>query len=272
MWQAGGMTGSDGSGPLRLTRRAVLVGLVPVASPALAQVDDSVPFVPTPPEIVEAMLDLAALHAGERLVDLGSGDGRIVLAAARRGAEALGVELSAALVARARARAKREGLEERARFSRGDLFAAPIRDADVVTLYLLPDVNLKLRPKLLAELRPGARIVSHSFHMGDWRPDGQRTADGKTLFLWVVPAVAGGEWRMALADGRVLPLIVEQRFQHVSGTLGGRVITDAVLSGGSLSFRWDGQAFHGLIGERLILPDPAASVGVATGWRAERPA
>lgn len=254
-----------------LTRRGIFTAAAAAAAPALARVDDSVPFVPSPPEVVEAMLDLAGLRAGERLIDLGSGDGRIVLAAARRGADALGIELSEDLVARARRRALREGLEARARFSRGDLFAAPIRDADVVTLYLLPDVNLRLRSKLLAELMPGARVVSHSFHMGDWQPDSQRSADGKTLFLWVIPAVAGGEWRMRLADGRLLPLIIEQRYQRASGALGGRAITGTALRGGRLSFGWDGQTFHGIVGERSIEPDPTAPAGAATGWRAERP-
>lgn len=248
-----------------ILRALSILTLLLFATVAAAQVSDRVPYVPSPPEVVEAMLDLAALRRGERLIDLGSGDGRIVVAAAGRGADALGIENDGMLVARARIRARLAGIPGLVRFRRGDLFTTPIRDADVVTLYLLPSANLRLRPKLLTELKPGARIVSHSFHMGDWTPDAQRMAAGKTLFLWIVPAVAGGGWRMTLADGRTLPLVIEQRYQRVSGTLDGVAVTGAVLSGDRLRFRWGGETFGGVVGERAITPDAATA-----GWRAER--
>jgi SAM-dependent methyltransferase len=216
------------------------------------------------------MLDLAELKPGERLIDLGSGDGRIVLAAARRGASALGVELASDLVRRAREAARFEGLEARASFRRDDLFIVPLRGADVVTLYLLPAVNLRLRPKLLAELPPGARVVSHAFNMADWAPDGHRSVDGRNVYLWVVPATAGGRWQLTLDDGRVATLVIEQRFQKVAGTLDGEPIGGAALRGDRLRFTAGGRAFHAIVADRTLAPDPAAPAGAAAGWHADR--
>lgn len=249
-------------------RPALAAVLLMPAAPASA--DDKAPFLPTPPPVVEGMLDLAAVGKGDHLVDLGSGDGRIVVAAAKRGATALGVELGPDLIRRAREAARFEGVEDRARFLRTDLFAAPIRNADVVTLYLLPAVNLRLRPRLLTELRPGTRIVSHAFAMGDWRPDAHRQVAGTNVYLWVVPAVAGGHWRLALADGRVARLEIEQRFQGVSGRLDGKPIADATLRGDRLRFTADGRTYRAVVAERILSPDPAAPAGVEAGWRADR--
>lgn len=261
---------------MRLPRRTILAALVgaPLVEAAAGAVqsrrDAEVPFVPTPPEVVEAMLKLSALRAGERLIDLGSGDGRIVLAAARRGAEALGVERDPELVERARRRAEFEGLQRQARFQRGDLFAEDLRRADVVTLYLLPAVNARLRPKLLIELKPGARVVSHAFDMGDWSPDQLQIVDGKQLFLWIIPAVAGGAWRLTTVEGRSGRLELSQQYQRVSGSFEGRAIEGASLRGARFFFRLDGVKYHGLIGDRTIDPDPATSSAPQAGWRAER--
>jgi len=186
--------------------RAVLVAVVALAAahPALAQsattpsaparVPD-VPYEPSPPEIVDAMLDLAGVGPGDVVYDLGSGDGRIVIAAAKRGvARAVGIDIDPRLVAEAGANARRAGVAERAMFIEGDLFESDFHDATVVTLFLWPGVNLKLRPRLLA-LPPGTRIVSHMHDMGDWKPDRTvrvRTSGGalreRVLHLWVVPA------------------------------------------------------------------------------------
>ncbi len=151
-----------------------------------------VPDVRTPLVVVNEMLRLADVTAGDTVYDLGSGDGRIVLAAARdRGARGVGFEIDPDLVAEANATARRLGLTDRVRFRQADLFEADLREATVVTLYLSPDLNRRLRPKLLAELRPGARIVSHAFDMGDWAPTRtiQVTSNQgtHTLYLWVVP-------------------------------------------------------------------------------------
>jgi len=169
--------------------------------------DGSVPFVVSPDEVVDRMLGIARTGPGDRLVDLGSGDGRIVIEAARRGASALGVDIDPSLVARARENAARAGVADRARFEVRDLFETDLSQATVITLYLLPEFNLKLMPRLLA-LRPGTRIVSHDWDMGEWEPDEALTlrtpektvgADLHThVYLWFVPADARGLWRGTL--------------------------------------------------------------------------
>ena len=144
------------------------------------------PYAATPPAVVEAMLDLAALAPGERLLDLGSGDGRIVIEAARRGAEAIGVDIVGERVAQAADAARAAGVADRARFRREDLFATPLGGADVITMYLLGNVNVWLGPRLRAEARPGARIVSYAFPIGGWEPAAtRRLPDWTSLYLWV---------------------------------------------------------------------------------------
>ncbi|WP_423604999.1 class I SAM-dependent methyltransferase [Sphingomonas sp. MS122] len=244
-------------------RRAFLLAAAGGAAlPALARARDAdVPYVPTPPEVVEGMLDMAGLKPGERLIDLGSGDGRIPMAAVRRGASALGVEIDSDLVARARAKARFQGLEGRVHFVRDDLFTVSLRDADVVTLYLLPNINERLKPKLLSEMKPGARVVSHAFDMGDWPPEQHREVSEKHVYLWTIPAIAGGAWRLTRSDGSTATLAIEQRYSRVSGTLDGRAIRDAQLAGAALSFTSDGVPYRGIVGDRTIVGD---------AWRAER--
>jgi SAM-dependent methyltransferase len=155
-------------------------------SPGTSRSPD-VPYQPTPPAVVTGMLELAGVGPNDVVYDLGSGDGRIVIAAAKQfGARGVGVEIDPALVSEARAAAKAAGVAERAQFIEQDLFAASIADATVVMLYLWPEVNLKLRPKLFSELKPGTRVVSHSHDMGDWTPDKAVSVQGKKLFLWVI--------------------------------------------------------------------------------------
>jgi SAM-dependent methyltransferase len=147
-----------------------------------------VPFVSTPIEVVDEMLRLAGVGPGDIVYDLGCGDGRIVIRAAQaRGASGVGVDVDGRLVAEAREAAARAGVADRVEFRELDLFSADLRDATVVTLYLFRRMNLQLRPKLLAELRPGARIVSHQFDMGDWKPDRTVTVRGRKVYLWTVP-------------------------------------------------------------------------------------
>lgn len=242
-------------------RRAFLMtGSAYALWPRAARAKD-VPYVPTPPEVVDGMLDMAALKAGERLIDLGSGDGRIPRAAARRGATALGVEIDGDLVARARSLTRLEGLEERARFLRDDLFTVSLRDADVITLYLLPAVNERLKPKLLNEMKAGARVVSHAFDMGDWPHDEFREIADKRVYRWTIPAIAGGEWQLLRDDGRMSRLVLDQRYSRVSGTLDGRAVSAAQLVGAALSFVAEGITHRGTVGDRRI---------VGERWRAER--
>jgi SAM-dependent methyltransferase len=145
-------------------------------------------FVPTPDDVVEAMLRLAEVGQNDIVYDLGSGDGRIPITAARRfGARGVGIDLDPKLVAQATRHAQEAGVADRVRFIEGDIFEADISAATVVTLYLLTSINERLRPKLLKDLRPGTRIVSHQFRMGDWQPDREIVVDFRPLFLWRVP-------------------------------------------------------------------------------------
>ena len=158
---------------------------------ALQEVPIDTPFVPTPPEVVDAMLDLAQVQSKDTLYDLGSGDGRIVIAAARRfQTRGVGIEQNLSLVRTAAGAARKAGVDHLVRFIQDDLFQTNLAEATVVTLYLLPEVNLALRPKLWRELRPGTRIVSHAFGMGDWRPRRTVEIQGAKLFLWVAGAGA----------------------------------------------------------------------------------
>lgn len=219
-----------------------------------------VPYVPTPEPVVDAMLSIAEVGPADTLIDLGSGDGRIPIAAARLGARASGVEIDPALAERARRNAALFGLQERARFSTANLFDTPLRDASVITMYLLPRINMALRPRLLTELRPGTRIVTHAFDLGDWRADGERLVGDRRVYLWIVPAVAGGSWRATLPDGREVALTIDQRFQDVTGMLGDTALTGS-LRGTALRFTAGGRAYRGTVGEATIAGE---------GWRAVR--
>lgn len=208
-------------------------------------------FVPTPPEAVDAMLGLARVGPGDYLIDLGSGDGRVVIGAAKKGARALGVDLDPELIRVARDNAAKAGMGERAKFSERNLFEQDLTRASVVTMYLLPELNLKLRPLLLAQLKPGARIVTHDYHMGDWFPDRTLTveAPGKTVgtagvsqvYLWVVPAPVAGRWQVSMAGReQAAELTLVQRHQHIGGTWkeGGATwpLASARLSGDRIEF------------------------------------
>jgi SAM-dependent methyltransferase len=174
----------------RLARGAVLT-LACAAAGATAQTATpalDVPYVPTPERVVNAMLKLAQVRRGDVLYDLGSGDGRIVIAAAKRyGVRGTGVDIDPRRVREANTNARKAGVAKQVRFLNQDLFAIDFSEATVVTLYLLPRINLQLRPKLLAELKPGTRIVSHGFDMGDWKPDRVVEVGTSTLYLWTIP-------------------------------------------------------------------------------------
>lgn len=220
---------------------------------AAAQSDTTSPYVTSPPTTVEHMLALAGVTSNDFVIDLGSGDGRIVIAAAKRyGARAMGVEYDPKLVALSRQNAIAEGVADRVRFVEGDLFKVDLSAATVVTVYLLPDVNLKLRDKLLAELKPGARLVAHDFGMESWRPDQtesvyapqKNNGRGGTsqIMLWVIPAQARGDWQLVsegLPAGKA-PLSIAQDFQEIEGevALGGKsvALSDPRLRGTEIRF------------------------------------
>ncbi|MDH3445368.1 MAG: class I SAM-dependent methyltransferase [Deltaproteobacteria bacterium] len=163
--------------------------------PATAQAQDTplenkkiVPFVPTPHEVVDKMIELAGIKTGDTVYDLGSGDGRIVIAAAKKGARAVGFEIDGDLVNQSRANIQKAGVENAAEIRQQDILTVDLSPASVLTMYLLPDVNLKLRPNILSQLKPGSRVVSHAFDMGDWRPNKTERINGRTVYLWIVPA------------------------------------------------------------------------------------
>ncbi len=227
---------------VRIVATAVLVAGLPLLSGGLAAQHDlgapDVPFVESPMPVVETMLELAAPTPDDTLYDLGSGDGRIpILAAGRYGTPSVGVEIQDSLVSLSRHNALLAGVEDRVRFVHGDLFETDLRSASVVTLYLLWSLNIRLRPKLLRELRPGARIVSHQFRMGEWRPDStvQIPRHVARVYSWTVPADVGGTWRLATGAGEELTLAIDQKFQEVravatseTGSLG---VGEVVLAG-----------------------------------------
>jgi len=214
-----------------------------------------VPFVPTPPEVVEAMLILAGLKPGDVLYDLGCGDGRIVIAAAKKyGVKATGIDIDPVRIAESNKNAAEAGLAGKVRFIQQDLFQADFKDATVVTMYLLTSVNLRLRPKLLAELKPGTRLVSHSFEMGEWVPDKTvvvttNFGDERDIHFWIIPANVTGRWEWDAADGsggKHDVLEAQQAFQAV--TASGRegswplALSDIKLVGDAISFRLDTEA------------------------------
>jgi hypothetical protein len=203
-------------------RRALVAIAACCAAPLLARAQFSydVPFVPTPPVVVEEMLRLANVGPDDFVIDLGSGDGRVVIAAVRKfGARGIGVDLDPDRIAESVYSAGLQGVSDRVAFHREDLFKFGISQATVVTMYLLPSVNLKLRPRLLKELKPGTRIVSHDFDMEDWKPDEKSTVR-KNVFMWIVPAQIEGTWRTTIAlpaGERSYEIEIKQKFQEIDG-------------------------------------------------------
>jgi len=206
------------------------------------------PFVVTPQRDVDRMMRLADVGPGDYLIDLGSGDGRIVIAAAERGAMGQGVELDANLVRESWLRAEGAGVRDRVGFVNQDLFRADISRATVVTMYLMPDVVLRLRPLLLDQLAPGTRVISNSFALGDWEPEQHMAADvSGGLLLWIVPAKVDGHWTLTIGgDPDPMQLIIEQRFQRIEPQLEARdqgfLMEDVRLHADRIDF----QALHRL--------------------------
>jgi len=228
----------------------------PVYEPAVFQAGKDVVWVPTPQIVVDKMLDLAKVVPGDFVMDLGSGDGRTVITAARRGASALGIEYNPEMVALSIRNAQRNGVADRARFVKADLFETDFSKASVITMFLLPDINLKLRPKIL-DLKPGTRIVSNTFTMDDWEADAvvDLGANGCasswcTALLWIVPAKVGGIYRVSQGD-----LVLIQKYQMLSGTLNidGRMqpLTGKV-TGEDFSFTAGGRTYRGRLNGKAM--------------------
>jgi hypothetical protein len=233
------------------------------ASIAATQARD-VPYVPTPQSVVEEMLKLAEIDNNDVLYDLGSGDGRIVITAAKKyGTRGVGVDIDPVRIQESNANAKAAGVTDKVKFIQGDLFQQDLRPATAVTLYLLPSINLKLRPKLLAELKPGTPIVSHAFDMGDWKPEKTVQVDGSTVYLWHVPAKVAGTWQYETSTARGSEqhtLKLTQDVQSIRGTVaiqGASFPVEGTVSGARVSFtvKRGTRAEHyeaNLINDRLV--------------------
>jgi hypothetical protein len=209
--------------------------------PSVGQEGKDVIWVPTPQALVEQMLRMAETRPTDYVIDLGSGDGRTVITAAKKfGARALGIEYNADMVELSKRAARDEGVAARTQFIRGDIFKTSFSEATVLTLYLLPSLNLKLRPTIL-EMKPGTRIVSHAFDMAEWKPDQTANVEGRTAYLWIVPAKVEGTWRWESASGpRAYEATFRQEFQTFEGTAKADnrplKVTDGRLQGETLSF------------------------------------
>jgi SAM-dependent methyltransferase len=217
--------------------------------PHVGQAGKDVIWVPTPDALVQKMLEIAKVTPQDFVVDLGSGDGRTVIAAAKQGATAVGIEFNKDMVDLSKKKAEEAGLNGKASFLNQDLFEYDLSKATVITMFLLPEINLKLRPKLL-DLKPGTRVVSNTFTMGEWKPDLEVTIDENsswnTALLWIVPARVNGNWKLGNSE-----LALNQEFQRFYGTLkdGNKTIpvSDGKLDGSNISFKVGGATYTGKV-------------------------
>jgi SAM-dependent methyltransferase len=228
--------------------------------PLVGQAGKDAIWVPTPNALIELMLTVASVTPQDRIVDLGSGDGRAVIAAAKRGATARGIEFDENLVALSKANAEKEGVGDKATFERADIFATDFSDASVVVLFLLPDLNIKLRPTIL-NMKPGTRVVSNTFEMGGWFPDKEEALQSECDYffckalLWIVPAKVDGEWTIE-AGGKTGTLSLRQKFQTFAGTISmaaepAPLITGR-LNGNEMTFTAGGTEYTGKVSGDMI--------------------
>ena len=268
------------------TFRRLLLTLVlsVVAASAFAQTQAAKPFepqsgqagkdvvrVPTPQALVDKMLDMASVTPQDFVMDLGSGDGRTVITAAKRGVRAMGIEYNPDMVTLSQKNAAAQGVTDKATFVKADLFETDFSKATVITMFLLPSINIRLRPKIL-DMKPGTRIVSNAFDMEDWQPDEDATIPNcnqwcKALF-WIVPAKVGGTWRLGQGD-----LTLTQTFQMLSGTLGAGAsagpIANGKMRGDQITFQAGGAQYTGRVnGENMT--GTSTSGGKTTNWQATR--
>ena len=242
---------------LRMLGPLVLLAL---ARPAVGQSPPQAPdvhFVPTPMEVVEAMLEVTRVGPKDVVYDLGSGDGRIVItAASRRGARGVGIDIDPERIKESRVNADSAGVKGRVAFRQADLFKSDLREASVITLYLLPLLNQRLMPKLYRELRPGTRIASNAFDMGDWKADSVIEVPGKvggtyTVYYWLLPADVGGEWTVRVKGGETFGLSLAQEYQQLEGRAtvegAGKDLEQARVRGDSLEFTLGGARYEGTV-------------------------
>jgi len=228
--------------------------------PTVGQPGKDVVWVPSPQALVDKMLDMAKLTPQDYLMDLGSGDGRTVITAAKRGATAVGVEYNPDMVALSKKNAEKEGVAGKATFMQADLFKTDLSKATVITMFLLPSINMQLRPSLL-NLKPGTRIVSNTFTMEDWQPDETFSVPNPcvswcTALLWIIPAKVQGTWKMPQGN-----LTLTQQFQMLTGTLGTTAISEGKVNGDEITFTAGGTKYTGRLNGNTIQ---------GQGWSASR--
>jgi phospholipid N-methyltransferase len=242
--------------------------------PEVGQPGKDVVWVPTSQTLVDRMLDMAKVTPNDFVMDLGSGDGRTVITAAKRGARALGIEYNPDMVELSKRNAEQAGVSDRAQFRKADIFETDISQATVITLFLLPDLNLKLRPRILA-LKPGTRVVSNSFTMGEWQDDETATVDAKDgcsywciAHFWIVPAKVEGTWKSARGD-----MTLGQQFQMVSGTMrgsaGAPLSINGRLRGDQITFTTGSASYAGKVAGDTIEGTVTAN-GTTSKWTATR--
>ena len=242
--------------------------------PQVGQEGKDVVWVPTSQALVDKMLDMAKVTPNDYVIDLGSGDGRTVITAAKRGIRALGIEYNPDMVELSKRNAAKEGVSDKASFVKADLFESDFSKATVITMFLLPDINLKLRPKIL-DLKPGTRIVSNSFTMAEWTADETATANDAegcrsycTAYLWIVPAKAEGTWQMPQGE-----LTLKQSFQMITGTLKSGantiLIANGRMRGDRISFAAGGAQYSGRVSANAI-EGTVKSGGNNSKWSATR--
>lgn len=242
-------------------------------------------FVPTPPEVVQRMLELAEVGTGDRVLDLGSGDGRIVIAAVKDfGAErAVGVDIDPDRIAESQENARKAGVEDRVEFRQEDLFETDLSNADVITMYLLQSINERLKPRLLAEAQPGARVVSHDFHMGsDWPPEHAEIVAGKRVYRWTIPARVEGEWQVQIRHPqgmREYVLDLHQDVQQIEAVArtgeDAATVKEGRIEGDQLSFALENEAegemdFRGKVEGETIRGVVRNGDGTEMPWQAQR--
>jgi hypothetical protein len=240
--------------------------------PQVGQEGKDVVWVPMPDDQLEKLLDMARVTPADFVMDLGSGDGRTVIAAAKRGARAMGVEFNPDLVALSEGAAKKAGVGDRTTFVQGDLFETDLSRATVITLFLLDEINMKLRPTLLS-LEPGTRVLSNTFKMGDWEPDVSESYppgcfNWCSLYLWIVPARVEGDWRAPQGE-----LALKQKYQTITGTLGNGAkalpISGGRLSGDAIRFAAGGAEYRARVNGNVI-EGTVVENGAARSWKATR--
>jgi SAM-dependent methyltransferase len=239
--------------------------------PQVGQEGKDVIWVPTPQALVDKMLDMAKVTANDYVIDLGSGDGRTVITAAKRGTRALGIEYNPDMVELSKRNAAKEGVAGKATFAKADIFESDFSQATVITMYLLPQINLKLRPKIL-DLKPGTRIVSHAFTMEEWAPDDKASvpdsnAYNRTAYLWIVPAKVEGAWQLPQGE-----LALKQSFQMVTGTLKSTgnttPITNGRLRGDQINFTAGNAEYTGRVSGNTI--EGTVKGSTSGSWSATR--